>query len=69
VFLVVLVAICSLTYLLVERPMQDAGRRVARWLDARYGPDRPPGWTPAAAQQYPAGNNSAEIVLLLAEKG
>ena len=39
-FMVVLVALSSLTYLLVERPMQVAGRRVARWLDARYGPDR-----------------------------
>jgi peptidoglycan/LPS O-acetylase OafA/YrhL len=39
-FLVVLVAASSVTYLLVERPMQVAGRRVARWLDARFGPDR-----------------------------
>ena len=36
----VLVAVSSLTYLVVERPMQAAGRRVARWLDARFGPDR-----------------------------
>lgn len=43
VFLVILIAMCSLTYLLVERPMQNAGRRLARWLDARYGPDRAPG--------------------------
>ena len=42
VFLGILIAMCSLTYLLVERPMQNAGRRLARWLDARFGPDRPP---------------------------
>jgi len=41
-FLVILVAVCSVTYLLVERPMQDAGRRLARRLDARVGPDRFP---------------------------
>jgi len=41
-FLVVLVAVCSVTYLLVERPMQDVGRRLARRLDARFGPDRFP---------------------------
>jgi len=39
-FLVVLVAVSSVTYLLVERPMQGLGRRVGKWLDARYGPDR-----------------------------
>jgi peptidoglycan/LPS O-acetylase OafA/YrhL len=33
-FLVILIAMCSLTYLFVERPMQRAGRRLARWLDA-----------------------------------
>ena len=26
----------------VERPMQDVGRRLARRLDARFGPDRFP---------------------------
>jgi peptidoglycan/LPS O-acetylase OafA/YrhL len=41
-FLVVLIAVCSLTYLFVERPMQDVGRRLARRLDARFGPDRLP---------------------------
>jgi peptidoglycan/LPS O-acetylase OafA/YrhL len=49
VFLVILIAMCSLTYLLVERPMQNVGRRLARWLDARLGPDRAPGWAPAPA--------------------
>ncbi len=39
-FLVILIAVCSLTYLFVERPMQQVGRRVARWLDRRFGPDR-----------------------------
>ena len=38
-FLVVLVAISSVTYLLVEKPMQNVGRRFGAWLDARYGPD------------------------------
>jgi len=42
-FLAILIAVCSLTYLFVERPMQDVGRRLARRLDARFGPDRPPG--------------------------
>jgi peptidoglycan/LPS O-acetylase OafA/YrhL len=41
-FLVILLAVCSMTYLLVERPMQDLGRRLARRLDARFGPDRSP---------------------------
>ena len=41
-FLVILVAACSVTYLLVERPMQHVGRRLARRLDARFGPDRFP---------------------------
>ena len=39
-FLVILVAVCSATYLLVERPMQGVGRRLAKRLDARFGPDR-----------------------------
>jgi peptidoglycan/LPS O-acetylase OafA/YrhL len=41
-FLVILIGLCSITYLFVERPMQNAGRRVARWFDARFGPDRAP---------------------------
>jgi peptidoglycan/LPS O-acetylase OafA/YrhL len=45
----VLVAVCSLTYLLVERPMQGAGRELARRLDARFGPDGSIGRVPAAA--------------------
>jgi peptidoglycan/LPS O-acetylase OafA/YrhL len=39
-FLAILLAACSATYLLVERPMQDVGRRLACRLDARFGPDR-----------------------------
>jgi peptidoglycan/LPS O-acetylase OafA/YrhL len=39
-FLAALIAVCSATYLLVERPMQGVGRRLARRLDARLGPDR-----------------------------
>jgi peptidoglycan/LPS O-acetylase OafA/YrhL len=47
-FLVILIALCSLTYLFVERPMQNVGRWLARWLDAQFGPDRAPGRAPAA---------------------
>jgi hypothetical protein len=32
--------VCSATYLLVERPMQGVGRRLAKRLDVRFGPDR-----------------------------
>ena len=41
-FVAVLIAVCSATYLFVERPMQEVGRRLARRLDARFGPDRFP---------------------------
>ena len=40
--LIVIVALSSVTYRLVEQPMQDFGRRVGRWLDGRFGPDRVP---------------------------
>jgi peptidoglycan/LPS O-acetylase OafA/YrhL len=46
--MVVLIAACSLTYLAVERPAQTAGRRLASWLDARFGPDRVRADIPAA---------------------
>jgi peptidoglycan/LPS O-acetylase OafA/YrhL len=36
----VVIALSSLTYVFLERPMQDVGRRLARRLDARFGPDR-----------------------------
>jgi peptidoglycan/LPS O-acetylase OafA/YrhL len=48
-FLAVLLSVCSLTHLFVERPMQTAGRRLARWLDARFGPDRAPAPVPVPA--------------------
>ena len=41
-FLAILIALCSATYVLVERPMQNVGRRLAKRLDARFGPDRLP---------------------------
>ena len=41
-FLAILIAICSATYLFVERPMQGVGRRLAKRLDARFGSDRFP---------------------------
>ena len=41
-FLAVLLGVSSATYLLVERPMQNLGRRVGHWLDGEFGPDRAP---------------------------
>jgi peptidoglycan/LPS O-acetylase OafA/YrhL len=41
-FGIVSIAVSSATYLAVERPMQNVGRRVARWLDHRFGRDRMP---------------------------
>jgi peptidoglycan/LPS O-acetylase OafA/YrhL len=41
-FVAIVIAVSSVTYLLVERPMQGVGRRVGRRLDARFGPDRAP---------------------------
>jgi peptidoglycan/LPS O-acetylase OafA/YrhL len=46
--LVVLIAVCSLTYLFLERPMQNAGRLLSRWLDGQFGPERVPSRVPAA---------------------
>jgi len=40
--LAVVIALSSATYLFVERPAQNVGRRVGRWLDAKLGPDRLP---------------------------
>ncbi len=54
--LAIMIAVSSLTYLLVERPMQNVGRRVGRWLDARFGPDRVPA-KPPAAQPAMAGRS------------
>jgi peptidoglycan/LPS O-acetylase OafA/YrhL len=56
-FLAVLLAISSVTYLLVERPMQNVGRRVGWWLDARFGPDRVPDHVPASAEPAMAGGS------------
>jgi peptidoglycan/LPS O-acetylase OafA/YrhL len=53
-FLLVLIAVSSLSYLAVERPMQNAGRRLARWLDARFGPDRVPDGGPGVTAPAPA---------------
>jgi peptidoglycan/LPS O-acetylase OafA/YrhL len=39
VFVLVLLACCALTYRYIEAPMQRLGRRTARRLDARFGPD------------------------------
>jgi peptidoglycan/LPS O-acetylase OafA/YrhL len=40
VFLAVLLACCAATYRFVEVPAQRLGKRVAGWLEARFGPDR-----------------------------
>jgi peptidoglycan/LPS O-acetylase OafA/YrhL len=40
-FLAALLACCTLTYYLIEAPMQRLGRRAAARMDARFGPDRP----------------------------
>jgi peptidoglycan/LPS O-acetylase OafA/YrhL len=45
--LALIIAVCSVTYLAVERPAQGLGRRVGRRLDARFGPDRIPAAVPA----------------------
>jgi peptidoglycan/LPS O-acetylase OafA/YrhL len=53
--LVIVLALSSVTYLYVERPMQNVGRRVGRWLDARFGPDRVPGTVPAERRPVMTG--------------
>jgi peptidoglycan/LPS O-acetylase OafA/YrhL len=53
--LAMVIAVSSLTYLVVERPMQNLGRRVGRWLDAQFGPDRVPAKVPAAVEPAMAG--------------
>ncbi len=52
---VVVIALSSVTYLLVERPMQNVGRRVGRWLDARFGPDQGPDQVPVGLRPALAG--------------
>jgi len=53
--LAVVIALSSVTYLCVERPMQNVGRRVGRWLDTQFGPDRAPDMIPLARQPAMAG--------------
>jgi peptidoglycan/LPS O-acetylase OafA/YrhL len=53
--LTAVIVLSSVTYLCVERPIQNVGRRVGRWLDARYGPDRAPGVVPVDRQPALAG--------------
>jgi peptidoglycan/LPS O-acetylase OafA/YrhL len=59
-FLAVLIAVCSATYLLVERPMQNVGRRLARRLDGRFGPDRFPARMHAPEPALAHGSGRAE---------
>ena len=56
--LAIVIGVSSLTYLVVERPMQNVGRRVGHWLDYRFGPDRVPAKPPLAAQPAMAGRSS-----------
>jgi peptidoglycan/LPS O-acetylase OafA/YrhL len=59
-FVAVLLAVCSVTYLFVERPMQAVGRRLARGLDARFGPDRFPVRMRAPEPALAHGSRTAE---------
>jgi peptidoglycan/LPS O-acetylase OafA/YrhL len=54
VFLAVLLAVCAVSYRLVEAPMQRQGKRLAAWLEVRYGPDRMPGRLRPAPAGAPA---------------
>jgi peptidoglycan/LPS O-acetylase OafA/YrhL len=58
-FLAVLIGISSLTFLFVERPMQQVGRRVGRWLDTRFGPDPAPEPLRAAKPVMAGSSHSA----------
>ena len=64
-FLVVLLAVGSLTCLFVERPMQTAGRRLARWLDARFGPDRASARVPILARPGRSQSNRLRCGMLV----
>jgi|tagenome__1003787_1003787.scaffolds.fasta_scaffold20964809_3 peptidoglycan/LPS O-acetylase OafA/YrhL len=57
--LTAMIVLSSVTYLCVERPMQNLGRRVGRWLDARFGPDQAPGTAPVDRQPALAGRGRA----------
>ena len=54
--LAIVIALSSVTYWFVERPMQNFGRRVGRWLDAKFGPDRIPDQVPVTPQPAMAGS-------------
>jgi peptidoglycan/LPS O-acetylase OafA/YrhL len=58
-FGIVVIAVSSVTYLAVERPMQHAGRRMARWLDHQFGPDRARDRAPVRAEPVVAGHTRA----------
>ncbi len=53
--LTLVIALSSVTYRFVERPMQNLGRRAGRWLDRHFGPDRVPDYAPASARPAMAG--------------
>jgi peptidoglycan/LPS O-acetylase OafA/YrhL len=55
----IVIALSSLTYLVVERPMQNLGRRVGRWLDATFSPDRVQDRAPAAEIALAGGTQAA----------
>jgi peptidoglycan/LPS O-acetylase OafA/YrhL len=59
-FVAILIAVCSATYLLVERPMQNVGRKLASRLDARYGPDRFPARVRAPEPALAASSHGAD---------
>ena len=59
VFVTVLLVCCGLTHWCIEAPMQRLGRRVASWLDARFGPDtRPPAWHANRARSIRPSNRT-----------
>ena len=53
----VVIALSSLTYLFVEQPMQNVGRQLGRWLDAKFGPDRMPALPPVPAELVMVGRS------------
>jgi len=61
--LIIVIALSSLTYRYLERPMQNVGRRVGRRLDARFGPDRVPGTVPAERRPAMAGRGRSATEL------
>ena len=55
-FFGVLLALCALTYRLVEAPMQRQGERLAAWLEQRFGPDPAPGGSAPSLWELTPGN-------------